>query len=75
MLKTGFGTTLTGTHFARNAMLDTAENVAREVGISTEEQHEVALLRYEQYQAALMDDAAFQRRYMVSPVEINPSGT
>ncbi len=60
--------------FARNAMLDTAENVAREVGISTEEQHEVALLRYEQYQAALMDDAAFQRRYMVSPVEINPSG-
>jgi len=60
--------------FARNAMLNTAENVAAEAGISTEEQHEVALLRYEQYQAALADEAAFQRRYMVSPLEINPSG-
>jgi acetyl-CoA acetyltransferase len=34
----------------------------------------VALLRYEQYQAALADNAAFHKRYMVSPVEINPSG-
>ncbi|MDP7121707.1 MAG: thiolase family protein [Candidatus Marinimicrobia bacterium] len=60
--------------FARNSMLQTAENVANEAGISTEEQHEVALLRYQQYQDALADDAAFQQRYMVSPLEINPTG-
>ncbi|MCH7612202.1 MAG: thiolase family protein [Candidatus Marinimicrobia bacterium] len=60
--------------FARNTMLQTAENVANEDGISTEEQHDVALLRFQQYQDALADDAAFHRRYMVSPVEINPTG-
>ncbi len=57
-----------------NAMIETAENVARECEITTEEQHEVALLRYEQYQAALKDEAAFHRRYMLTPIEINPSG-
>ncbi len=57
-----------------NAMIETAENVARECEITTEEQHEVALLRYEQYQAALQHEAAFHRRYMLTPVEINPSG-
>jgi acetyl-CoA acetyltransferase len=56
------------------SMIETAENVARDYGISTAEQHEVALLRYNQYQQALADDAAFQRRYMVTPVEVNPSG-
>ena len=60
--------------WAGNAMIETAENVARECEITTEEQHEVALLRYEQYQAALKDEAAFHRRYMLTPVEINPSG-
>ncbi len=60
--------------YARNAMLQTAENVAREAGITTQEQHEVTLLRYSQYQAALADDAAFQRRYMVTPIAVNPSG-
>ncbi len=60
--------------FACNTMLQTAENVAKEADISTEEQHEVALLRYQQYQDALADDAAFHRRFMVSPVEINPTG-
>lgn len=60
--------------FARNAMLQTAENVAREEEITTEEQHEVTLMRYGQYQEALKDDAAFHRKYMVTPVEINPSG-
>lgn len=59
--------------FACNAMIQTAENVAREEEITTEEQHEVALMRYEQYQAALKDDAAFHKRYMVT-VEVNPSG-
>ena len=60
--------------YARNAMIETAENVAREEEITSEEQHEVMLMRYGQYQAALKDDAAFHKRYMVSPVEVNPSG-
>ncbi len=60
--------------FAKNSMLQTAENVARESVISTAEQHEVVLMRYAQYQQALENGAAFHKRYMVSPVEINPSG-
>jgi acetyl-CoA acetyltransferase len=60
--------------YAHTAMLDTAENVAREEGITTEEQHAVTLLRYQQYQDALKDQAAFHRRYMVTPIEVNPSG-
>jgi len=55
-------------------MLQTAENVAKEAGITTKEQNEIALLRYEQYQDALADEASFHRRFMVSPVEINPTG-
>ncbi|MFC4667806.1 thiolase family protein [Seohaeicola nanhaiensis] len=51
-------------------MVRTAENVAAEVGISLEEQHEVALCRYEQYQAALADDHAFQRRFMILPFDV-----
>ncbi|HUW39029.1 MAG TPA: thiolase family protein [Rhodocyclaceae bacterium] len=50
---------------AGNAMLDTAENVARRYGFTTAQQHEVALRRYQQYQEALADDRAFQRRYMI----------
>jgi acetyl-CoA acetyltransferase len=50
---------------AGNAMVDTAENVARRYQISTEQQHEVVLQRYRQYEDALADDRAFQRRYMV----------
>ena len=60
--------------FAKNSMLQTAENVAREFSITTAEQHEVVLMRYGQYQKALENEAAFHKRYMVSPVEINPSG-
>ena len=60
--------------FAGNAMIQTAENVAREEGISTEAQHEVVLMRHEQYGAALADDSAFLRRFIVIPVEVNPSG-
>jgi len=60
--------------YARNSMIETAENVAREEGFTTEAQHEVVLMRHAQYQQALEDGAAFQRRYMVSPVEVNPSG-
>jgi acetyl-CoA acetyltransferase len=60
--------------YARNAMVETAENVARESGFTLPQQHEVMLLRFSQYQAALADNAAFHRRYMVTPVEVNPSG-
>jgi len=59
--------------WARNAMVETAENVAREAEISRERQDALALVRYHQYEKALADDAAFQKRYMLS-VEINPSG-
>jgi acetyl-CoA acetyltransferase len=56
--------------FARNAMIETAENVAREVGITKEEQDEMTLLRYQQYEDALKDDSAFLTRYMVMPLEV-----
>ncbi|QTN27118.1 thiolase family protein [Rhodoferax sp. AJA081-3] len=51
--------------YAKNPMLDTGENVARRYGISTAEQHELKLRRYQQYQQALENDRAFQKRYMV----------
>ncbi len=54
---------------ARNAMVQTAENVARHAGISREEQDALTLLRSDQYAASLKDDRAFQRRYMF-PIEI-----
>src|SRR6266567_6400238 len=61
--------------FATNAMIETAENVARESHITWEEQNEVTLLRFQQYQEALKEDAAFHSRYMVSPIEVkDPSG-
>jgi acetyl-CoA acetyltransferase len=53
-----------------NSMLQTAENVAAKFGIGTEEQHQVVLMRTEQYQAALADDRAFQRRYMTLPFDV-----
>lgn len=55
--------------FAGGAMLQTAENVAKVAGITREEQDEIALVRHAQYQEALADDRAFQKRYMF-PVEI-----
>lgn len=51
--------------YAKNAMIDTAENASARLGIGTAELNEVTLTRYAQYQAALADDRAFQRRYMV----------
>jgi acetyl-CoA acetyltransferase family protein len=51
--------------YAKNAMIETGENVARRYGISTAEQHDLKLLRYQQYLDALANDRAFQRRYMV----------
>ena len=59
--------------FAGCAMIQTAENVAARFGISKEAQHDLVLMRYEQYQVALKDDQAFQKRYMTLPFEV-PSG-
>lgn len=56
--------------WARNAMLQTAENVAKEAGISREEQDCCTLIRYNQYNDALADNRAFQNRYMISPFEV-----
>jgi acetyl-CoA acetyltransferase family protein len=57
---------------AKNSMLQTAENVARESGISREAQEEITLLRYRQYAGALADGGAFHGRYLVRPVEVRP---
>lgn len=54
----------------KHSMLQTAENVAAKHGISTQEQHEVVLRRYAQYQDALRDDRAFQKRYMTLPFQV-----
>lgn len=45
-------------------MYQTAEAVAREVGITRQECDEIALLRYHQYLDALANDREFQKRYM-----------
>jgi acetyl-CoA acetyltransferase family protein len=50
--------------YAKNAMIDTAENVARRFGVGTAEMNEAVLRRYAQYQDALANDRAFQKRYM-----------
>ena len=55
---------------ARVAMVETAENCARDWQISTQEQHDVVVRRYGQYQEALDKDHAFQRRYMPLPFEV-----
>jgi acetyl-CoA acetyltransferase family protein len=56
--------------YAKNAMIQTAENVAREADITKEQQDEMMFLRFSQYQDALKDDGAFHRRYMVTPLEV-----
>jgi len=58
---------------AKNAMIDTAENVAAKFSVTAAEQNDVALARYVQYQDALANDRAFQRRYMVD-VPITDAG-
>jgi acetyl-CoA acetyltransferase len=51
--------------WAKNSMIQTAENVAKESNIGREEQEEVTLRRHEQYEATLADDRAFHKRYMI----------
>ena len=55
--------------WAKNAMIQTAENVASETGVTREQCDDVALRRYEQYLDALANDRAFQKKYMF-PVTI-----
>jgi acetyl-CoA acetyltransferase family protein len=57
----------TGTPRHRAAMAQTAENVATEFGLTKEESDAVVLRRFEQYQEALANDRAFQKRYMFAP--------
>ncbi|MBT9163125.1 MAG: Beta-ketothiolase BktB [Chloroflexi bacterium] len=58
--------------WAGGAMIQTAENVAREAGITRGQCDEVTLRRYQQYMMALESDREFQRRYMF-PAEIRVS--
>jgi acetyl-CoA acetyltransferase len=53
-------------------MIQTAEAVAKEAGITREECDAVALRRYEQYLDALANDRTFQKRYMF-PAEVRIS--
>ena len=56
--------------FAGCSMIQTAENLAKKYSITTAEQHDLVLRRAEQYQAALADSRAFQRRYMTEKFEV-----
>jgi acetyl-CoA acetyltransferase len=58
--------------WAKGAMIQTAENVAAEAGLTREQADEVTLRRYEQYQMALENDREFQKRYMF-PAEVSVS--
>jgi acetyl-CoA acetyltransferase family protein len=58
--------------WAKNPMIQTAENVAKEAKISREEQDALTLVRYAQYEAGIK--SGFFKRYMLTPYEINPSG-
>ena len=53
--------------WAGQAMIQTAENVAKEYGVTREECDAVTLRRQEQYQDALANDREFQKRFMFSP--------
>ena len=58
--------------WAKNAMIQTAENVAKETGVTREQCDELALRRAEQYADALANDKALQKKYMF-PVSIQIS--
>jgi acetyl-CoA acetyltransferase len=51
-------------------MVETGENVAKEVGITREEQDKITLLRYQQYQDSIKNNRAFQKQYMIAPIEV-----
>jgi acetyl-CoA acetyltransferase family protein len=51
------------------SMLATAERVASEAGLRKDQLDELTARRYQQYEDALADDRAFQRKWMV-PIEV-----
>ncbi len=53
-------------------MTTTAENCAKKWSVSTAEQHEIVLRRYEQYQQALekKEGGSFQQKYMLLPFDV-----
>ncbi len=57
-----------GYPFCEDAMIQTAETVAKLVGLTREECDALALRRYEQYMDGMANDRAFQKKYMY-PVE------
>jgi len=56
-----------GTPRHRAAMVETAENVAKEIGITKEECDALVLRRYAQFVEGRANDRAFQKRYMFPP--------
>ena len=58
--------------WAGGAMIQTAENVAKEFGLTRSECDALTLRRQEQYQQALANEREFQKRYMF-PVEVQLS--
>ena len=58
--------------YAKCDMTRTAENCASKWNVSTAQQHEVVLRRYEQYQQALGSNGgeSFQRKYMLLPLDV-----
>jgi acetyl-CoA acetyltransferase len=56
--------------YAKNSMIQTAENVAAEAGIDRASQEEITLLRAAQYESAKADQGAFWDLYMLRPVEV-----
>lgn len=58
--------------WAGGAMIQTAENVSREYGVTREECDAIVLMRQEQYRDSLANDREFQKRYLF-PVEVQLS--
>lgn len=56
--------------YAKLAMIETAENVARRHQVTNAEQNDVTARRYQQYADALADDSAFLKRFMQLPFAV-----
>src|SRR5215213_5555478 len=56
--------------YAKLAMVETAENVARRHQVTAAEQNEVTARRYEQYGDALSDHSSFLKRFMELPFAV-----
>jgi acetyl-CoA acetyltransferase len=58
--------------WAKNSMIQTAENVAKEAGIKREAMDALTQRRYEQYRDGVAK--GFGKGYLVAPYEVNPTG-